>query len=105
VHRGDIAGALVSVRNGGMLVMRRLCDQSVLEVSRRVAHLAEIGRFSPNDLRRTFLGDMLELGVDISTVQQLAGHAQVTTTARYDRRGEHVRRRAAEMLHVPFTSR
>lgn len=104
--RGDAPGPLfVSVSKGGTVVMRRLTDQSVLDIVRRLARHADIARFSPHDLRRTFIGDMLDLGVDISTVQQLAGHAQVTTTARYDRRGEHVRRRAAEMLHVPFTSR
>lgn len=104
--RGDAPGPLfVSVSKGGTIIMRRLTDQSVLDIGRRLARHAEIARFSPHDLRRTFIGDMLDLGVDISTVQQLAGHAQVTTTARYDRRGEHVRRRAAEMLHVPFTSR
>lgn len=105
VHRGGEPGPLfVPVTKGGMIVMRRMTDQSVLDLVRRLARRAGIARFSPHDLRRTFIGDMLDLGVDISTVQQLAGHAQVTTTVRYDRRGEHVRRRAAEMLHVPFAT-
>lgn len=75
----------MSVTKGGTIIMRRLSDQSVLDIVRRLARHANIPRFSPHDARRTFIGDMLDLGVDISTVQQLAGHAQVTTTARYDR--------------------
>ncbi len=106
LHRGGDAGPLfVPVTKGGTVLLRRMTDQSVLDLVRRLARRAGIARFSPHDLRRTFIGDMLDLGVDISTVQQLAGHAQVTTTARYDRRGEYVRRRAAEMLHVPFMAR
>lgn len=88
---------------GRPLINRRMTDQAVLMLLRRRARQARVGSFTPHDLRRTFIGDLLEAGADMVTVQKLAGHANVQTTATYDRRGEETKRRAAELLHVPFT--
>lgn len=97
--RGAAAGPFFCpVLRGGHVVIRRLTDQAVLVALARLAKRAGVRDFSPHDLRRTFISELLDRGADIATVQRLAGHAQVTTTARYDRRGERAARAATELL-------
>ncbi len=98
--RGPVPGPLFTSFARGR-TGTRLTDQSVMVILQRLATKAKVAAFSPHDLRRTFISDLLDAGADISSVQQLAGHAQVTTTSRYDRRGEHAKRKAAGLLHVP----
>jgi site-specific recombinase XerD len=103
VVRGEEPGPLfLPVSKGGKIERRRMSDQAIAELVRRLARRAKIAKFSPHDMRRTFIGDLLDGGADLATVQGLAGHASPTTTSRYDRRGERARKKAAELLHVPF---
>ncbi len=89
---------------GRPLVARRMTAQAAYDVCRSRAAQAGIKSFSPHDLRRTFVSDMLDAGADIVSVQKLAGHASPSTTARYDRRDEESLREAARLIAVPFNS-
>ena len=101
--RGDSAGPLFCpVTQLGEVVIRPMTDQAVYGILQNRAAKAKVRAFSPHDLRRSCVSDLLDAGVDISVVQRFVGHANVTTTPRYDRRGEQAKRKAAKSLHVPF---
>ena len=103
-RRGSWPGALLCpVAKGGRIQQRAMTAQAVMMRLRFIAQLARVPQFSPHDLRRSFVGELLAAGADISSVQQLVGHSSVTTTQRYDRRPEDAKRRTAEMLHVPYS--
>lgn len=68
---------------------------AILEQLRATANVTE---FTPHDLRRTFITQLLEQGVDINTVRKLAGHSDISTTARYDHRGDEARISASQKL-------
>jgi integrase len=104
--RGSFLGPLfVRIRRGGVLACTRLSPLAVLDILRRRCREAGVHQASPHDLRRSMISDLLDAGADIVSVQKLAGHASVTTTARYDRRGEQAKQRTATLLHVPYQRR
>jgi site-specific recombinase XerD len=95
--RGDADGPLfVPVNKGDRILIRRMTDQAVWNLIVKRAREACVSRFTPHDLRRSFVSTLLDAGVDISSVQALAGHASVSTTCRYDMRGEATKRRSDE---------
>ena len=105
--RGDQNEALfVAINKGGRLdTSIQLSSQAIYNMLQKRATEAEVKAFSPHDLRRTFVSDLLDKGADITTVSKMAGHANVQTTARYDRRPEEAKKKAAGLLHVPYKSK
>lgn len=77
---------------------RLLSPSAIYATLDALAFKARIKDFSPHDLRRTFITELLEAGVDVFTVARMAGHDDPQTTMRYDRRGEKAQRAAAEAL-------
>lgn len=100
IERGTFDGPMFTrIGKGGKMTADRLSTQAVYFIFEKRAKDADIEKFAPHDMRRTFAGDSLDKGIDIATVADLMGHASVTTTAKYDRRGEKVKQEAATLLH------
>lgn len=99
--RGDVPGPLFSrVRRYDDLTYDRLSSQAVYHIlnTRRVQ--ASIEKCAPHDLRRTFASSMLGNGEDLITVKDAMGHASLTTTQKYDFRGNERLRDASKRLDI-----
>ena len=102
--RGSLPGALFwsSFKGGKLVPDSKMTDQAIYARIRWCAKKAGVKSLTPHDMRRSFVSDMLDAGVDISTVAAMAGHSSVATTQRYDRRGDEAKKRAAKALHLPY---
>lgn len=106
VRGNDDDALFVAINKGGRLdTSKPMTAQAIYNMLTKRAADAEVKQFSPHDMRRTFVSDLLDAGADIATVSKMAGHANVQTTARYDRRPEDAKRKAAGLLHVPYKSK
>ncbi|MDF5714293.1 MAG: site-specific integrase [Rhizonema sp. NSF051] len=104
--RGYAPGPLLyPLTKAKQIIFRRMSEQGVLKALQRRGSLAGVEPFTPHDFRRTFVGDLLDGGADIVTVSQLVGHASPSTTSKYDRRGEAAKKRAIDLLNVPYSRR
>jgi site-specific recombinase XerC len=99
--RGVWSGPLLTaVSNGNHVLTRRLDRRSINAILRNRRERAGVAHFSPHDMRRTFISNLLDATGDLATVQALAGHADPKITALYDRRG--LRAKVAAMGKLTF---
>jgi integrase len=98
---GDNGPLFVPISSTGAVRLTRLRGEAVRYILQRRQRQAGLTGITPHGMRRLYVSSLLSAGVDVFTVQKLAGHADAVTTARYDRRGEGERRRAAAQLRIP----
>jgi len=72
----------------GIVQDKGYSPDSIYELVHRTLVAAGITNASTHDLRRTFATNRLEDGTDLGLLQKLMGHAAVSTTMLYDKRGD-----------------
>jgi integrase/recombinase XerD len=87
-HRGDAEAIFLSSRG------RRMNRQGAWVVVRMAAERSDLAdRVSPHVLRHSFATHLLDHGADVRVVQELLGHASITTTQIYTKVSqEHLKR-------------
>jgi integrase/recombinase XerD len=93
-RRADAEAVFISTRG------RRMTRQAMWQVVRKAAVKVKLeDRVSPHVLRHSCATHLLEHGADIRVVQELLGHATITTTQVYTKVSPELLRRVYEQAH------
>jgi len=84
-------GLFCGVTKGGKLTYRDVSPQLIYRVVQKRHLEAGIAEFTPHDLRRSHISDLLDEGVDLAVITRQVRYSNVPTTARTT--GETARRR------------
>lgn len=99
VSANEAENALFSrIQRNDKIVGQSLTTTGLTGILAELQQTSSIARFTPHDMRRTFITRLLEQGVDINTVRQLAGHRDISTTTRYDCRGDSMKISASRRI-------
>jgi integrase len=99
VSANEADSALFSrIQRNGKVVSQPLTTTGLTGILAELQQTSGIARFTPHDMRRTFITRLLEQGVDINIVRQLAGHKDISTTTRYDYRDDDMKAKASQRL-------
>ena len=107
IETGNNSGPLFCaiLKNGRLLPAKSISPTAADRILRKRCGLCSLTDLDWHDLRRTTTSNLLDAGADISTVAGILGHANIQTTARYDRRGERARSKAMELISIPYFNR
>lgn len=85
---------------GGHLSKYRIAGQAAAVVLKSRAEQAGIEMLTPHDLRRSYISDLFDQGVDVATIAKIVGHTDITITITYDRRQAAPAQRAANLIGI-----
>jgi integrase len=93
--------SLPEPHEGHVFRYRELPIQDVKTAFKASVRRSEVPRCRFHDLRHTFATRLVLAGVDLATVKELMGHANITTTMRYAHPNPPHKREAVSQLDSP----
>ena len=98
IREDDPEPLFCPVRSTGEVPISRLRGETLWYILGKRQREAGLEGITPHGFRRAYVSGLLEVGVDLLTVQGLVGHVDAVTTARYDTRPERAKRNVPRML-------